>query len=132
MDCVLCKFDLVTDTLQFAAANNPILIIRNGEIIQLTGNKMPVGKSPKDHEPFTLHTFQLAKKDSLYMFTDGFPDQFGGASGKKFKVKNVKQLLLSVALQPIEAQQKLLNDYFEDWKGSLEQVDDVLMIGVNI
>jgi len=132
MDCVLCKFDLATDTLQFAAANNPIIVIRNGEIIQLTGNKMPVGKSPKDHEPFTLHTFQLAKKDSLYMFTDGFPDQFGGASGKKFKVKNVKQLLLSVALQPIEAQQKLLNDYFEDWKGSLEQVDDVLMIGVNI
>ena len=93
---------------------------------------MPVGKSPRDKEPFILHSFQLEKDDCLYLFTDGYPDQFGGTDGKKFKVKNVKQLLLSMALQPISEQKNLLNDHFELWKGKLEQVDDVLMVGIKI
>ncbi|HEY1040813.1 MAG TPA: tetratricopeptide repeat protein [Bacteroidia bacterium] len=124
MDCVLCRFDLKTNMLHYAAGNNSIVIIRNNEAMQLHGDKMPVGKSPRDHESFKLNVFQLEKGDSLYMFTDGFPDQFGGSEGKKFKVKNVRELLLKISSNPIEGQQKLLNDFFENWRGNLEQIDD--------
>ncbi|MCD6066254.1 MAG: rsbP [Bacteroidetes bacterium] len=132
MDCVLCRFDFHSNTLQYAAANNSISIIRNGEIIHLTGDKMPVGKSPRDQDPFSLNIFQLQKGDCLYMFSDGYPDQFGGNAGKKLKAKNVKQLLLSVSDKPMAEQQTILNDHFEKWRGNLEQIDDVLMVGIRI
>lgn len=129
MDCVLCRFDLNSGMLHYAAANNSIVIIRNNELIQLSGDKMPVGKSPKDHELFTLNTFQLQKDDTLYMFTDGFPDQFGGPQGKKFKAKNVKQLLLTINHATMEEQAVLLNAHFENWRGNHEQIDDVCVTG---
>ena len=100
--------------------------------MHLTGDKMPVGKSPRDTVSFTLNTLQLEKDDMLYMFTDGYPDQFGGTDGKKFKVKNVKQLLHQISAHPIQEQHGYLNDYFESWRGNLEQIDDVLMVGIRI
>ncbi|MDP2385046.1 MAG: tetratricopeptide repeat protein [Bacteroidota bacterium] len=132
MDCALCKFDLTNNTLHYATANNSIVVVRNGEVMHLTGDKMPVGKSPRDTVSFTLNTLQLEKGDTLYMFTDGYPDQFGGTDGKKFKVKNVKQLLHQITAHPIEEQHKYLDDYFESWRGNLEQIDDVLMVGIRI
>ncbi len=132
MDCALCKFDLTNNTLDYAAANNSIVVVRNNEVMHLTGDKMPVGKSPRDTVPFTLNQFQLEKGDTLYMFTDGYPDQFGGEQGKKFKVKNVKQLLLQMSAHELEKQHELLNEYFESWRGNLEQIDDVLMVGIRI
>jgi serine phosphatase RsbU (regulator of sigma subunit) len=132
MDCVLCRFDLKTNLLHYAAANNAIMLIRHGALMELNGDKMPVGKSPRDQEPFTLQTFQLEPGDCLYMTTDGYPDQFGGKQGKKLKMKEVKQLLLSYTAQPVEEQKQALNRYFESWKGNLEQLDDVLMVGVKI
>lgn len=132
MDCVLCRFDKSTNVLHYAAANNSIVIIRNNEVIHLTGDKMPVGKSPRDTVGFTLHEFKLQQGDTVYMFTDGFPDQFGGKDGKKFKVKNVKELLLSVSLSPMSEQQTLLNEHFENWRGDLEQIDDVCVVGIRV
>ncbi|HLC82525.1 MAG TPA: SpoIIE family protein phosphatase, partial [Bacteroidia bacterium] len=132
MDCALCKFDLTNNTLHYATANNSIVVVRNGEVMHLTGDKMPVGKSPRDTVSFTLNTLQLEKDDMLYMFTDGYPDQFGGTDGKKFKVKNVKQLLHQISAHPIQEQHGYLNDYFESWRGNLEQIDDVLMVGIRI
>lgn len=132
MDCALCKFDLTNNTLDYATANNSIVVVRNQEVIHLTGDKMPVGKSPRDTVSFTLNEFKLEKGDTLYMFTDGYPDQFGGEQGKKFKVKNVKQLLLQMSQHPMDEQHKHLNDYFESWRGNLEQIDDVLMVGIRI
>lgn len=132
MDCVLCRFDLKTKMLHYAAANNAIILIRNERMIDLSGDKMPVGKSPRDQEPFTLQSSQLETGDCLYMTTDGYPDQFGGKQGKKLKMKEVKQLLLLQAKQPVEEQKKELNHYFESWKGTLEQLDDVLMVGIRI
>jgi serine phosphatase RsbU (regulator of sigma subunit)/Tfp pilus assembly protein PilF len=132
MDCVLCKFDLQSNMLQYAAANNSIVIIRNREILHLTGDKMPVGKSPRDQDPFTLNSFQLQKGDLVYMFSDGYPDQFGGEQGKKLKVKNVKQLLLTVSSHSMDEQRNLLNEQFEKWRGNLEQIDDVLMVGIKV
>lgn len=132
MDGVLCRFDLSTNLLHYAAANNTIVLVRRGEIIELSGDKMPVGKSPRDQESFSLHSFQLVQGDCLYMTTDGYPDQFGGAQGKKLKMKQVKQLLLSLATLTVEEQKQEANRYFESWKGKLEQLDDVLMVGIKI
>lgn len=132
MDCVLCRFDLKTRQLHYAAANNVILLVRRSELIELSGDKMPVGKSPRDREPFTLGSFQLEPGDCLYMTTDGYPDQFGGSQGKKLKMKEVKLLLLRHATRPVEEQKQELNRYFENWKGKLEQLDDVLVAGIKI
>ena len=118
-------------TITYAAANNSPLIIRNKEQIQLSCNKMPVGKGIKtdSFETFTLH---YQKNDSLYLFTDGYPDQFGGPKGKKFKYKPLEELLLKNEPLSLEVQKEKLNTTFEDWKGNLEQVDDVCIIGIKL
>jgi serine phosphatase RsbU (regulator of sigma subunit) len=132
MDCILCAFDFTNNKLEYAAANNSFYIARNNGLISCEADKMPVGKSPKEHEPFTLHTVQLQKGDVVYMLTDGLPDQFGGPKGKKFKYKQLEDLLLQNCALPMEEQKSKLNSAFEQWKGNLEQVDDVLLIGMRI
>jgi serine phosphatase RsbU (regulator of sigma subunit) len=132
MDCILACFDFSTYTLEYAAANNSFYIIRDKEIINCPADKMPVGKSPKDHEPFTLHTVPLKKGDTVYMLTDGLPDQFGGPKGKKFKYKQLEDILLENNQKSLQEQKEILNARFEDWKGNLEQVDDVCLIGVRV
>ena len=118
-------------TLQWAGANNPLWIIRNNELIEYKANKQPIGKvdNPK---PFTTHTIDLQKGDTIYIFTDGFADQFGGEKGKKLMYKPFKELLLSIQDKTMDEQKELLEEHFENWKGNLEQVDDVCVIGVRI
>ncbi len=132
MDCTLLALDLNNNKLHYAAANNGFYIIRGGEFIRYNADKMPVGKSPKDHEPFTTHTVELQKGDLIYTFTDGYADQFGGPKGKKHKYKPLEEFLLANSHLPMEQQKQLLNQNFENWKGNLEQVDDVLIIGIKI
>ena len=124
--------------LQYAGANNPLWIIRNlehqtsnFELIEIKPNKQPIGKVDNP-EPFTQHTIKLQKGDTIYMFTDGFADQFGGKKGKKLMYKPFKNLLLSIQDKTMDEQKVMLEQYFEEWKGSLEQVDDVCVIGVRI
>ncbi len=124
MDAVLCKLDLKNRKLEFAGANNSFYIIRNKEILICKADKMPVGKDHDDGN--SLFTFnELA-------FTDGYADQFGGPKGKKFKYKQMEELMLSIAELSMQEQRSILEQRFEDWKGSLEQVDDVLVIGVRV
>ena len=132
MDGSLLSFDFKNNVLQFALANNPLWLVRGNEFIEIKGDRFPIGKHDKDKEPFTLHTIQLQKGDVVYSLTDGFADQFGGAGGKKFKFKQLQELLLSVAPEPMSAQKEKLNEVFENWKGNLEQVDDVTIFGVRI
>ena len=132
MDCILACFDFTTYTLEYAAANNSFYVIRDKEIIPCPADKMPVGKSPRDHEPFTLHTVKLQKGDVVYMLTDGLPDQFGGPKSKKFKYKQLEEVLLSAHSLSMEKQKEILKERFNTWKGNLEQVDDVLVIGVRV
>jgi serine phosphatase RsbU (regulator of sigma subunit) len=132
MDAVLCRFDFKALHLEYAAANNAILVVRNGSIIDLKGDKMPVGRSPKDTMPFTKHEFLLEKNDMIYLFSDGFPDQFGGEKGKKLKEKNLKEFLMRISSLSMEEQEKKLSDYFSEWKGNLEQIDDVCLAGFRI
>lgn len=131
MDCTLCVYDFDKMLLYFAAANNPLWLVRNGELIEYKADKMPVGKYSEKMEPFTLQTIQLQKGDTIYTSTDGFADQFGG-NGKKLMKKKFKEELLKIQDQSMKEQRGYLNDFFENWKGSNEQVDDVCVIGIRI
>ena len=132
MDCVLCAYDFKNMTMEFAAANNPLWLVRDKQIIEYKADKMPVGKYHDETKPFTLQKVDLLKGDIIYTFTDGFADQFGGAKGKKFKYKQLGEFLLSNVDLPMEVQKQKLYDAFESWRGQLEQVDDVCIIGVRI
>ncbi|MES2286391.1 MAG: tetratricopeptide repeat protein [Bacteroidota bacterium] len=131
MDCTLCVYDFDKMLLHFAAANNPLWLVRNGELIEFKADKMPVGKYNEKMDPFTLQTIELQKGDVIYTSTDGFADQFGG-NGKKLMKKKFKEELLKIQDQPMKEQHGYLNDFFEHWKGSSEQVDDVCVIGIRI
>ncbi|MEO6882845.1 MAG: tetratricopeptide repeat protein [Bacteroidia bacterium] len=137
MDMVLCAFDFKNRKLNLAASNNPVWIIRNAEsesrfLEEIKPDKFPVGKHDKDIIPFTAHEINLQKGDVVYTFTDGYADQFGGVSGKKFKYKALKDLLLSNSHKSMEEQQKVMTQTIESWKGNLEQVDDILLIGIKV
>lgn len=131
MDISLCMWNTRTNELQWAGANNPLWILRQNEIQEIKGDKQPVGKSIQNSN-FTTHKLQLNPGDSFYIFTDGYEDQFGGEKGKKFKSANMKNLFLSVKNENMETQRNKILTAFNTWKGNLEQVDDVCVIGVRI
>jgi len=132
MDCVFCTYDPENMLLHFAGANNPMWIVRDNQLLEFKPDKMPVGKYNDTHKPFSLQTINLQKGDIIYTFTDGFADQFGGTNGKKFKYKQLHDLLSTISMKPLLEQKTILENAFENWKGDLEQVDDVLVIGLKI
>ncbi len=132
MDISLCSYNIITHELQWAGANNPLWIIRKGELIIYHPDKQPVGL----HEnplPFTNHTIQLEKDDQLYIFSDGFADQFGGEEReKKLTRKRFRELILSVSSKDIKAQGDYLESFIVNYRNGLMQIDDILIIGVRI
>jgi serine phosphatase RsbU (regulator of sigma subunit) len=138
MDCSLLCFDFNNKKLNYAAANNPIWIVRKKdgtnelEFLEFVADKMPVGKHERDTVSFTQQTVPLQSGDMIYSFTDGLPDQFGGPRGKKFMYKQFKELLASISQLPAAEQSKILNNKLNEWKGELEQVDDVLVFGIRV
>ena len=132
MDCSLVSFDFKNNTLTYAAANNPLWIVRGQELLEFSPDKMPVGKHDKDGIAFTQHSITLQKNDVVYALTDGLPDQFGGPKGKKFMYKRLKELLISITYLPMAEQKDKLALALNEWKGDLEQVDDICVIGVKI
>ncbi|MES2762830.1 MAG: SpoIIE family protein phosphatase [Bacteroidota bacterium] len=136
MDAVLICMDnsLVTDgnrSFTYAAANNEPVLVRENEVVILPKDKMPVGKGERK-ESFKLQSIILQKGDHLYLYTDGYADQFGGPKGKKFKYKQLNEMLLANVALPLNKQSQILSKTFEDWKSGLEQVDDVAIIGIKI
>ena len=136
MDISLCAIDFNKMTLQWAGANNPLWIVRKNEhqvaeLVEAKPDKQPIGKV-ENPQPFTTHTIELQKGDTIYIFTDGFADQFGGEKGKKFKYKSFKELLLSIQDKSMDEQKQIIEQTFINWKGELEQVDDVCVIGVRM
>jgi len=129
MDIALCT--LFGNKLEYAGAHNPLWIIRNDELIETKANKQPIGKF-ENPLPFTTHNFDLQKGDMIYIFSDGFSDQFGGEKGKKFKSANFKKLLLRIHNKSMEKQKSIINETFDNWKSNLEQLDDVCVIGVRV
>ncbi len=129
MDIALCALE--GNKLQYAGANNPLWLIRNGDLQIIRANKQPIGMHVR-HENFTTHDIKLEKGDSIYVFTDGFADQFGGPKGKKFKIKALQETLLAIHQKPMVEQKAHLEKVFMDWKGREEQVDDVCVLGIKI
>jgi tetratricopeptide (TPR) repeat protein len=132
MDASIVCFDFENKKLTYTAAQNPIWIIRDGNLTEIKPEKMPIGKHQFDHMPFEGGEFNMQKGDQIYTLTDGFQDQFGGPKGKKFMVKKMREYVLSISHLPMTEQHQKLNEAFSDWKGEVEQVDDVCVIGIKI
>ncbi|MCX6182653.1 MAG: tetratricopeptide repeat protein [Bacteroidetes bacterium] len=133
MDLALCLWDKNTNKLMYSGANNPLWLMRAGELVEIKPDKQPVGFLLDDtSEPFTIHEIQLQKGDIVYTFTDGYTDQFGGKDGKKFKYKRFRDLLKSIQSKAMYQQKESIEEAFEAWKGEHEQVDDVCIIGVKV
>jgi serine phosphatase RsbU (regulator of sigma subunit) len=133
MDISFCTIDFKALELEYAGAYNPLYIIRDGKLIQTKADKFPIGLFlGEEKKKFTNHTLQLQKGDAVYIFSDGYADQFGGPNGKKFMANKFRELLIKVSSEPVEKQKELLNNTIEAWRGSLDQVDDILIIGIKI
>ncbi len=131
MDGILLCIDSKSKQYTYAAAHNKPIVISNGAIVEYHADKMPIGIGVREDE-FTHNSLPLKKGDILYMYTDGYADQFGGPKGKKYKYKKLNELILNNHHLPMAEQRKIISDSFDDWKGTLEQIDDVCVIGIRI
>ncbi len=129
IDMALCIVNLETNMLECSGAFNPVYIIKKNRLIEIQGDKMPIGIAALEENSFTNHKFELEEGDLVYLFSDGFVDQFGGSNGKKFKYQPFRNMLLSVSNLPMHVQKNELLKTFNHWKGNLAQLDDVLMFG---
>jgi serine phosphatase RsbU (regulator of sigma subunit) len=132
MDMCLCRYHKKSNTLTYAAANNSLYVLRNKVLTEYKGDKQPVGISSGPSVQFTQHSIPLEKGDLLYLFTDGYPDQFGGLKGKKIKYKQLEDLLIEFSVLPVNDQKTEIWKHLLQWKGNLEQVDDICMLGIKI
>ncbi|MCB0476660.1 MAG: SpoIIE family protein phosphatase [Crocinitomicaceae bacterium] len=131
MDIALCSIDYENLKLEYSGANNPCVIIRDGEIIETRPDKQPIGQFI-NKTPFTNTVVDLQKGDTIYVYSDGYVDQFGGDKGKKLKSRPFKNLLLTIQDLPMDRQREKLDNLFEEWRGNYEQIDDVCVFGVKI
>jgi serine phosphatase RsbU (regulator of sigma subunit) len=131
MDGILLCIDLKNNTYSYAAAHNRPVVVTNGSMVEYHADKMPIGIGVREDD-FTCYSLPLNKGDVLFMYTDGYADQFGGPKGKKFKYKNLNELLVSNTHLPVAEQKSSLSHAFESWKGTLEQIDDVCVIGIKV
>jgi len=130
MDIAFCSIDTKAMKLEYSGAYNPLYHFRDGQLMETKGDKFPIGISFKDNfNKFSNHTVDILPGDTFYIFTDGFPDQFGGPKGKKFKYDQYKSLLKSMSSLPCSEQLPMIENAFNEWKGDLLQIDDVLVIG---
>lgn len=133
MDMALCIIDKDSLEMKYAGAYNSVYIIRNGELNELKADKMPIGiHAVKVEKGFETKTFNLEKGDMLYLFSDGYVDQFGGKEGQKFKQKAFKELVLSIADQEMDAQKLQLEQTMNKWRGDYSQLDDMMIMGIRI
>jgi serine phosphatase RsbU (regulator of sigma subunit) len=132
MDVSLCVLHKNRKTLQFSGAYNPLFIFQGGEFKEYKADRMPIGIYYGKMEAFTNYEINLRKGDTVYIFSDGFADQFGGPDGGKYKKSNLKKLLTEIYYKPMDEQRSIIENEFKMWKGSADQVDDITIIGVRI
>ncbi len=130
MDMALCVFNTKTLQLEYAGAHNPLFVVSKGELTELKADRMAIGQYTEEQKSFTNHTVQLQQGDTFYLFSDGIVDQFGGEKGKKFKKAQLRDLLQTLGHLPMEEQKSRILDYYKQWMGDLEQIDDMCIIGV--
>jgi len=149
MDITLCSFDKTSGVLEYAGAYNPLYIVSKNELevinndaiepnmidesglklYEIKADRFPIGSYSEANTKYTNNSFKLSKGDILYLFSDGYADQFGGPKGKKFRYKQFKQLLLSMYDKPMKVQKEILVETMKGWKGNLDQIDDIIVIG---
>lgn len=132
LDMAYVVFEPDKMQIEFVGVYMPLYIIRNGELLEFKGKKVMLGSEPELPHILSKETIQVEKGDMVYMFSDGYADQFGGASGKKFKKKQFKQLLQAIADDSVDNQRQELKETFEDWRGTFDQLDDVLVMGFRV
>jgi serine phosphatase RsbU (regulator of sigma subunit) len=134
MDMSLVVIDQETNQLEFAGAKNPLLLIQNGEITFIKGDKAPIGGSPEYYKDiqYTRHSIQLEEDAAFYLFSDGYPDQFGGKENRKFMLRRLRNTIFEIHQSDMDTQHEVLDSQFETWKGKYNQLDDVLLIGGRI
>jgi phosphoserine phosphatase RsbU/P len=133
MDMALCVFNFEAKKVEFAGANNPLLLIRDKKVIKYKGDRFPIGAFEGDNpQSFMNNEIDLLEGDCLYLSSDGYADQFGGSENKKFMLRRFEELLLEINSQPMEKQKELLHQRLLDWKGNNDQVDDILVIGIKV
>jgi serine phosphatase RsbU (regulator of sigma subunit) len=132
IDIGLCLIEFSTGNMQFAGANRPLIMIRNGELTEFKSDKMTLGVAPLKEQSFTNIEIETKPGDAFYLFSDGYPDQFGELTNKKFKLIHFKRIIESVSGLPMAKQKKRLEQSFNEWKGNEEQIDDVLVFGFQI
>lgn len=136
MDLAFCVLDKANMVINYAGAQNPLYIIRDGKLIEIKGDRFSVGADMDitynnfEEKKFTTHKLKIQKKDMIYLFSDGYADQFGGLEGKKYKYRRFRHLLLNIHELPVENQRQYLEDSIEEWRGNIEQLDDILVIGI--
>lgn len=132
MDIAFCVLDKNRTVLQYAGAYNPLLIFQNGELGEYKGNRMPIGIYYGEEVSFTNYQIKIKKGDTIYLFSDGFIDQFGGPDGSKYKKANLKKLLTEIHHLPMAEQHQILENELAKWKGATDQIDDITILGVRI
>ncbi len=133
MDLALCSIDFQKKELQFAGAYNPLYLVREGQVIEYKADKFPIGYyTGTTAKPYKNNSIELKSGDMVYVFSDGYVDQFGGPNGKKFMANRFRNLLLDVCEKPVEEQKKILDNQLIEWQGVHEQVDDILVMGIKI
>jgi serine phosphatase RsbU (regulator of sigma subunit)/Tfp pilus assembly protein PilF len=132
MDASLLVFDEEMKSVEYAGANNPLIIVRDGILTEYKPDKMPIGIHQNFNQPFTNHEIELQKDDMLYIFSDGYVDQFGGPEGKKFMIRNLKKLLLEIHSDDMKTQKHSIEAILNSWMGDLDQVDDILLMGIRV
>ncbi|MFN6038847.1 MAG: PP2C family protein-serine/threonine phosphatase, partial [Bacteroidota bacterium] len=131
MDISFVTINQETNELWYSGANNPAWVLHNGEIIELIPDKQPIGVYEVEKD-FTKKYLKLHKGDIVYLFSDGFADQFGGPKGKKFKYKQMEDLFKSISSLSMSEQKEKIQKAFEEWRGDLEQIDDVTVVGIKV
>jgi serine phosphatase RsbU (regulator of sigma subunit) len=129
MDIALIAYDPATNQLDYAGAFNPLVLIRKGEILETKADRFAIGRATGKDKQFTNHTVQLEKNDAVYLYSDGYGDQFGGPEGKKFKTSNLKELFVSIQDKSMDKQREVLDSTIEKWRQGHEQIDDILVMG---
>lgn len=132
MDLALCAYDEKKRELYYSGANCPLYLVRKGELHQIKADKQPIGGFEMGRKPYSDHVIPIEKGDMVYVFSDGYADQFGGENGKKFLYRRFRELILEVHQKDVEEQQNLLHDALQKWKGANEQVDDILVMGIRL
>jgi serine phosphatase RsbU (regulator of sigma subunit) len=132
MDLALVALAADRSSLQYAGANNPLYFIRGEELTEVKADKLPIGGGLLQRSRYSTHTLALQPGDLFYLFSDGLPDQFGGERGKKYTYKRLREQLVAIRNRPLPEQGQHLATELQTWRGELEQVDDVLIIGVRV